>query len=502
MYVEIGDNIKKYVTVIIALTMILPVVTSVHSSRMKNTNEDLDPLVDIEITVEIKAMRYLETELSSSFDETSPGVTVLQELIKRFCSSMILNEDNPNFYLKVFINNKEFTSDIWTDSSFVYEKWTATLNVPDDQEFVDIQIQLWNAQNDDNIACDISRSSDSERVELTYSIKTGKWNGDDSLRDSSGYGRLCGTDDGTIYQQDNDCEVWFTIYQNDYDGDGIPYWTEEYDFHTNPKEKNDDDIDNDKIPIFWEYKWGYDPFEYDNHEELDPDGDSISNYEEYLTSEWLSDPFRKDVFVELDMMENGPNGEEVYFPRNSEELLTTSFNRQNIVFHLDYGDMGGHDKVPFDNLSTRRELETVYNDYFLHGNNDNWRRGVFHYGIVTYQVDGAPGWCFRGNAFQLASRGMEDLTQYSFLNREIIYASGYMHELGHTFSFFPIPGHNRFSQYPWQLGYWINRPYKSCMNYGWVYTLVDYSDGSHMPPDIDDWERIDYEAFEDEWTVT
>jgi hypothetical protein len=94
---------------------------------------------------------------------------------------------------------------------------------------------------------------------------------------------------------------------------------------------------------------------------------------------------------------------------------------------------------------------------------------------------------------------MEDLTKYSFLDRDIIYASGYMHELGHIFAFYPIPGHNQLSQYPWQLGYWINRPYESCMNYGWVYTIVDYSDGSRISPDIDDWERIDYDAFEQEW---
>lgn len=492
---------KKYVTGLIALTMILPLVTSAHSLRIKNINEDLDPLVDIEVTVEIQAIRYLEKELSSSFDEPSPLFAPLRELVNRVYKSMIPNENKINFYLKVFINSKEFTSDVWADASSVYEKWTATLNVPDEQEFVDIQIQLWNAQNGENIACDISRDPENYGVEITYSVTTGKWTGDDNLRDSSGYGRLSGTDDGTIYQKDNDCELWFAIYQNDYDDDGIPYWTEENDYHTNPKEKNDDDMDNDKIPLSWEYKWGYDPFRYDNHEELDPDGDSINNYEEYLTSEWFSDPFRKDVFVELDMMEDGPNGEKVYFPKNSEELLKTAFNRHNIIFHLDYGDMGGHDKVPFDDVSTRKELETVYYNYFLHGDESNWKRGVFHYGIVTYNVDSAPGWMFRSNAFQLASRGMEDLTRYSFLDREIIYASGYMHELGHTFSFYPIPGHNRVSQYPWQLGYWINRPYKSCMNYGWVYTLVDYSDGSHRSPDIDDWERIDYESFEDEWTM-
>ena len=74
-----------------------------------------------------------------------------------------------------------------------------------------------------------------------------------------------------------------------------------------------------------------------------------------------------------------------------------------------------------------------------------------------------------------------------------------MHELGHTFNFNPIPGHDQFSKNPWQIGYWLNKPYKSCMNYAWMYILVDYSDGSRASPDIDDWNRIDYNFFEHEW---
>lgn len=461
--------------------------------------EDLDPLVDLSVTVEISAIRYLEEELSSLSDESSIKFAVLRNLINMLFKPNIADDENPHFYVKVFINDEEFTSGIWPDSKYVYATWSATFNVPDEQEFVNIKIQLWDSQNGTNTACDISGDAGDYDVDLIYSIKTGAWTGDDSLGDPSGYGRLCGTDDGTIYEQDNDCELWFNIHQNDYDGDGIPYWTETYYFYTNPAEKEEDDMDDDGISLAWEYKWGYNPFIYDDHEQLDPDGDSINNYEEYLTSQWLSDPFRKDVFVELDMMQDGPNGEKVYFPEHSEELLNTAFNRQNVVFHLDYGDMGGYDRVPFDDLSTRGELGATYYDYFLHGDEDNWRRGVFHYGIVTYNVDSAPGWMFRSNAFQLASLGMEDLTRYAFLDRDIIYASGYMHELGHTFAFSPIPGHNQQSQYPWQIGYWLNRPYKSCMNYGWVYTLVDYSDGSNRAPDIDDWERIDYDAFEREW---
>jgi hypothetical protein len=106
---------------------------------------------------------------------------------------------------------------------------------------------------------------------------------------------------------------------------------------------------------------------------------------------------------------------------------------------------------------------------------------------------------FRPNGFQIASSGLEKKANIPLSDRDLIYASAYMHELGHTFGFWPIPGHNQMSRYPWQLGWWISRPYKSCMNYGWIYQIVDYSDGSRLsPPDINDWNRIDYSYFENE----
>ena len=79
---------------------------------------------------------------------------------------------------------------------------------------------------------------------------------------------------------------------------------------------------------------------------------------------------------------------------------------------------------------------------------------------------------------------------------DVAYASVYMHELGHTFGFWPIPGHDLGSYYPWQIGWWKFRPYVSCMNYAYCYRMVDYSNGSHGKKDYDDWERMDFTYFE------
>lgn len=487
---------RKIIFTCLIFALLITLNSTVNSSIYTNSiHTDFDPLVDIKVTVELQTIRFLEDDLTEIFNKN-----IISNLLN---IKTAITSSEPDLYVKVFINDIEFTSNVWYSSRYVYNpQWSATLNVPDESEFVDIKIQLFESSDGNNlkgIPCDISSNPDEYTVELIYSIKTGKWTGDDELYDPSGYGRVCGCDDGTIYQKDKDSELWFNIYQNDYDADTIPYWTEVNVYDTDPTIDNRGlNDDGDLIPIEWEYKWGYNPFKYDNHEKTDPDKDSINNVEEYLTSEWYSDPFRKDVFVEMDIMEEGPNGEKTYFPEVSKELITTAFNRQNIVFHLDMGEMGGYDIVPFDYDIRRSDLKQIYNYYFLHGEEKNWRRGVFHYGVVVYYVN-IPGYMFRSNSFQIASEGMEKKSKIPSLQRDIVYASAYMHELGHTFAFNPIPGHTPFCKYIWQIGWWINRPYRSVMNYAWMYQIVDYSDGSRGSPDIDDWNRIDYDSFEDEW---
>jgi hypothetical protein len=477
---------------------------------------DLDPLVDIVVTVEIQKIR--------SFEKNDLQVHAIEK-IDLFT--------DPDFYIKVFINDKEFTSRIWHNTKYVYEpQWSATHNVPDDEEFVNIKIQLWDWNNGRDKRCDISSDHegylDSFDVELTYSIKSGHWWGDDYAytepiaADPSGYGRLNGCDDGSIYQREKDCELWFDVYQNDYDGDSIPYWTEVNVFGTDPEVDNTgEDIDDDKIPIEWEHKWGhhyhswydehhweYSPFEWNDHANLDPDQDGLDNVEEYLTSQWGSDPFRKDIFVELDYMEESPKGQKSLLPERSKELLRTAFNRQNIVFHLDDGYMGGSDVIPFSEMADYEELQQIYWDYFLHGDADNWRRGVFRYGLIVYNSS-FHGFVFWGgvgpylDSWQISSSVLEkEFVKPKTQNkRDIVYASAYMHECGHTLGIFHsnTPGcDDRQSIYPWQINFWKWRPYKSVMNYGYTYKMVDYSDGSRGRNDFDDWDRIDLTFFQRE----
>ena len=512
-------TLLKTIFIIILLLMVTSITATsnnkiIKTNSLNTANEDFDPLVDIQVTVEIQKIRSLEKK--------EPQLNK-EEKIDKYT--------NPDFFIIIFINDEKFKSQTWRNTKYVYNPdFSVTLDVPDDEEFVNIKIQLWDWNLGLNKLCDISTSysddnyRDSYDVELVYSIKTGHWWGDDSLgntawsSDTSGYGRLNGCDDGSIYDDDRDCELWFDINQNDYDNDGIPYWTETEMFDTDPTiDDRGRDDDNDGIPIEWEYKWGYyadshhhDEEEithnwlyndtiYNNHQNLDPDKDSLNNIEEYLTSQWGSDPFRRDLFVELDQMEEGPSRETSILPEESKELIRTAFNRRNIVYHLDDRHMGGSDMIPFDDTSTGDEIRSYFADYFLHGDNNNWRRGVFHYGLVIYNAESWPGFIFNANAYQISAKGMDKKALIPYLKKDIVYASAYMHECGHTFGFNPIGGHDTDSYYPWQIDWWKWRPYKSCMNYGYMYKIVDYSDGSRGRNDFDDWDRMDMSWFEDQW---
>ena len=521
---------NKTVTIFIFLllvgtSLLSPLGTIPTSSKPVTEVIDYDPIdTNIVVTVTIKEIRTLD-------------------IIDTFT--------NPDFYVKVFINGKESTSPIWYNTKYVRNpQWSASCIVPHDQEWVSVKIQLWDRNPIGKKLCDISgdyqTGNDQYDINLMYSIKTGHWTGDDYLEsdhtytDPSGYGRLNGCDDGSINQHDRDCELWFDINQTDPDGDGIPYWIEVNDYGTDPT-LNDTgrDDDGDGIPIEWEFKWGtitwydpysnesgyyfvYWPFEWENFSAMDPDNDGLNNIKEYRTSQWGSDPFRKDIFLELDQMQIGPNGEGNLIPENSKDMLKDAYDKHNIVFHIDDGSMGGGELYPFDENVSWEDIQQIYRDYFLHGDLNNWRRGVFHYGLVTYHCDYYHGFAFPSiidenhsvlvDCFQISTKEHEVIPfEYPLLriigrkslnkqyHREIIYASAMMHETGHILGIDNgnTPGcDNQTGKFIWQKNWWFWKNYLSVMNYGYMYTFVDYSDGSNGKNDFDDWDRIDLTLFQ------
>ncbi len=425
-------------------------------------------------------------------------------------------ENDALFRIECNIGDEQFESPMWNVSFFGAPlNWNITIFTTKDTSELDILISLYKSINGEKELCDLSEalSLDAHTVNIKYNIETGWWTGDDFHGDLSGYGRLNGCDDGSIYEAENDAELWFTIFQDDLDGDNIPQAIEE-EYGMDPfVDDADIDYDLDGISSYWEWYFGYHPKQADDHQLLDPDNDSISNYEEYVTWDlYSSDPFRQDIFLEIDWMEPGPAGEKSEVPKKALDRIYQPFHRRNIVFHFDNGIENGGEPIPFSEKTSRDEVLDIYEEYFIHQGQFTERRSIFHYGIVVYLCD-VKGYGFSGdtgqggyspgtNAFVISSSQMELNTQkIYFKDRSLdnFYGSAMMHEMGHNFGIRfgePFGCDNWFAKYPWQLLFWFIRNYKSMMNYQYTYSIFDYSDGSHGRGDFNDWDNIDLTYFE------
>ncbi len=377
-------------------------------------------------------------------------------------------------------------------------------------EEVSVRFSLFAFEQNESVLCDLDAKQGSGGVEIVFNLRTGRWSGDDSLGDASGLGRLNGCDDGSFYVDEYDVQLCFDIWVEDEDKDRIPDEMESI-LGTDPLEDDSlRDDDGDGIPLWWEYRFGFDPFVFENHSVLDADDDGLNNFEEFRMAEWGSDPFRSDVFLELDEMQFGPNGQGAHVPEESKRMLHEAYAVRNIVFHLDDGCMGGGELIPFVDVLRLGEEKQYYNQYFLHGDENNWRRGVFRYALLSYHHFPISGLEFAGedggyaqglNSFVLSTKSLEKKIEswFSPFERNLTYASVIMHELGHTMGIYignPPGCDNQLSRTPLGIGWWLYSNYVSCMNYHYCYRLLDYSDGSHGWGDFDDWSELRVSQFQ------
>ena len=415
---------------------------------------DWDPLVDLKLSVHILRIRNIDIK-------------------------------EENFFASVDINGKEKESGIWNGFD-VQPRWKATQNIPDDKKNIPILIKIWKKGLIKKLCL---------QVDLVYNLERGEWFGCDYLGDDDGYGHVL----------EGEYELWFDVSFNDYDGDGLTYWEETFLYHTNPKiNDSGKDFDNDGIPIEWEDKWGYNPFIYENHAKLDPDKDGIENIEEWETSRWLSDPYRKDIFIEVDHMAAKNKFSKPYvLPEKSKEMLNTAFARHNIMLHIDDGCMGGGEEIPYKERITYNETNEIYWRYFLHNSTQNPRKGIFHYVLLcSYSATTRGGHSFQAwdnlDSFVLAVQYIRNW-RIKERDREISMASLFMHELGHNLGLFEYTFDgidNESCNALWLKGWWVYANYKSCLNYRYSFSLIDYSDGTHGRNDFDDWDNIDLTFFQ------
>lgn len=288
----------------------------------------------------------------------------------------------------------------------------------------------------------------------------------------------------------------------------LAYWEEVNSYGTNPREDNrGEDPDGDGIPIEWEDKWGYDPTTWDDHLHLDPDNDGLENIDEYFTSQWGSDPFYKDIFVEVDWMQGHRMSGE------AKSLVINAFARHNIALHIDDGCMGGGGDIISHQDKTAFYMKPGDNndlwDYkwgngwdlngngilnsneiaYLHGHFNYNRWGIFHYCIFANDAETKDGsthlgvsepsdWTYRDDFIIGDSnwhKSIPDIiallgglpgwaVESMFLKGDdaTCQAGVFMHELGHNLGLPEVE--------------FTSLDYHSCMNYFYILHDIHYTD--------------------------
>jgi len=510
---------KRLMTVVTLLLVAILILSSVfvyyeyftkketvqeNKEEPKIIDDRISPLENQGIIVEILRMRQRG---------------LLEKLIKPFSTSW---KDKPSFYYILTIDDFTYSS-----------KDVASLGASSEELFIgwDTMFQETKVMKDigeENTTSDVTitivekvpkgllgrRTQDveKEKIQVFYDYRTGRWTGDDSFKDYDGYGHYLG----------ETFEVWFNIYQNDYDTDGIPYWTEVNILGTNPKEDDSKlDPDNDGIPTSWEWKWGYDPFTWDDHKHLDPDIDGIENIEEYQMAKYFADPYHQDIYIEVDTEEDlGVFYPDSIFWEESQQGTIERFSEHNINMYIDNGwpdtpRNGGGEKLPAHKVVSQDSGMML--QYYLHYFPVE-RKGIFRYVV-----------CGHGGAFTHPSIfTVVDTTHVggaSLKDRfkiilglptprawRVSLGGRFMHEIGHTMGILPwtIEGNDNLSSYalPFTKAWRQYRDtwgqYYSVMNYfylvnymDWFRKLFDYSDGSNGPPyDQNDWVHLYLPSFQ------
>jgi len=260
------------------------------------------------------------------------------------------------------------------------------------------------------------------------------------------------------------------------------------------------DSDYDGLPDWWEKKWGYNPYVWDDHVNIDPDFDALNNFEECYTDDYGSNPFYQDIFLEIDWMEsNDPN----ILNKPSEDIIeeiVSIFKQHNITLHIDTGNLDGGEEIPFCNSAfSYSKLKDLYWNYFLHNDLNNPRKGIFHYGLIcNYCPDlNFPffGWD-QFDSFAISAKWLKELKPLTSVDN--IIAGALVHHLGHTLGLIADKyggidnvGSSRIFTVQW----FKYRNYESCMNYRYKYKKFTYSDGTHGPGDFNDWDNIDFSFF-------
>ncbi len=509
---------KVAIGIIIIIILILAALLQfqkapVEKKEEKIIDDRISPMENQALFVEILRIRnrgLMDKMLSYSLDWRNP----------------------PSFYYVIEVDGKKGSSKGNVGETGVYTTWdtlgyesSMVFDVEEEKESSKVVISIVELVPTGLFGRNV-KEVEKERIELKYDYRTGRWNGDDYFMDKDGMGHYLG----------KNYEVWFNLYQADYDHDGIPYWVEVNILGTDPAVDDSKlDPDNDGIPTDWEWRFGYDPFTYNEHDKLDPDIDGIENIEEYMLRDYFANPFQPDIYIETDGMERkGIFDLPHIFYKESQQMIIERFARHGINVYIDDGwnayPNGGGELLPYQaNLDDilGKQLLAFYKHNF-----PDERKGVFRYVVVGVRQDGGgfitPVKYNRFDAIYVSNDFNSMITRIAFTPRElrVMLAKAILHELGHSLGLMPglFPGidlvsrrvYDRYPSMPDDEYNAYLEKYYSVMNYQYIYNkpwfysenrsyLFDYSDGSNgLPYDWNDWEhiylptfQIDVPAYED-----
>lgn len=513
-----GLRAKRIIIVTVSIMLILGSLlvilypkprTKIVEESTKEIDNRISPLTNQGLVVEVKRIRHRG---------------LLEKLLKFGSREW---KEKPKFYVIVEIDGLVFSSKnvtmLGSETDYLYNTWDTwdsgfeefkiVRDVEEEQLKSKVTITIMERVNY-GLFGRKTKDIEKEKIQLTYDYRTGRWSGDDYAYDSDGYGHYLG----------DNFEIWFNIYQTDFDGDGIPYWTEVNVLHTDPyKDDSKLDPDRDGVPTSWEWKWGYDPFTWDDHRHLDPDIDGLENIEEYKMEKWLANPYTPDIYIEVDVMEKGS-----FFDINrqlyeeTKQALIERFSEHGINLYIDDGwpntpRKGGGEKLPFQKAFSQ-DTGMILRFYDTHFPDE--RKGIFRY--VVLGCSGSfchPAKFNRYDAIHLgvSRRGFVEYLSFTPRAVRVTEATTLMHELGHSCGITPwsIEGCDNISFFEGKASKkkyeetWAN--YKSVMNYYWLWywqgslsrkeiirhTFLDYSDGSRGPPyDQNDWEHLYLPTFQ------
>lgn len=118
------------------------------------------------------------------------------------------------------------------------------------------------------------------------------------------------------------------------------------------------------------------------------------------------------------------------------EQAIAIFEEHNIKLHIDTGNLGGGQMIPYQSLPNVVDFRNLYREYFLHEDLNQPRKGIFRYAIVT--IDSEAGYTiFSWDQLDFFNCGAQQIKEkFPWYTKKRIIQHVIIHEVGHCLRLF------------------------------------------------------------------